>query len=83
MSINYDDSEGETTGIEYLQTRPDWAVQAGNGTITFAATADRKVNVYTVTGTLANSVSIKAGNTKTINVPAGMYMVNGVKIIVK
>ena len=83
MSINYDDSESETTGIEYLQTRPDLAVQAGNGTITFAATADRKVNVYTVTGTLVNNISIKAGNTETINVPAGMYMVNGVKIIVK
>lgn len=83
MSINYDDSEGETTGIEHLQTRPDLAVQAGNGTITFAATADRKVNVYTVTGTLVNNISIKAGNTETINVPAGMYMVNGVKIIVK
>lgn len=83
MSINYDDSDGETTGIEYLQTRPDLAVQAGNGTITFAATADRKVNVYTVTGTLVNNISIKAGNTETINVPAGMYMVNGVKIIVK
>ena len=83
MSINYDDSEGETTGIEYLQTRPDLAVQAGNSTITFTATADRKVNVYTVTGTLVNNVSIKAGNTETINVPAGMYMVNGVKIIVK
>ena len=83
MSINYDDSEGETTGIEYLQTRPDLAAQAGNGTITFTATADRKVNVYTVTGTLVNNVSIKAGNTETINVPAGMYMVNGVKIIVK
>lgn len=83
MSINYDDSEGETTGIEYLQTRPDLAVQAGNGTITFTAAADRKVNVYTVTGTLVNNVSIKAGNTETINVPAGMYMVNGVKIIVK
>ncbi|RQE02978.1 hypothetical protein [Prevotella intermedia] len=83
MSINYDDSESETTGIEYLQTRPDLAVQAGNGTITFAATADRKVNVYTVTGTLVNNISIKAGNTETINVPAGMYVVNGVKIIVK
>lgn len=83
MSINYDDSDGETTGIEYLQTRPDLAVQAGNGTITFTATADRKVNVYTVTGTLVNNISIKAGNTETINVPAGMYMVNGVKIIVK
>lgn len=83
MPINYDDSESETTGIEYLQTRPDLAVQAGNGTITFAATADRKVNVYTVTGTLVNNISIKAGNTETINVPAGMYMVNGVKIIVK
>ena len=83
MSINYDDSEGETTGIEHLQTRPDLAVQAGNGSITFVASVNTKVNVYTVTGTLVNNVSIKAGNTETINVPAGMYMVNGVKIIVK
>ena len=83
MSINYDDSEGETTGIEYLQTRPDLAIQAGNGTITFAATVDSKVNIYTVTGTLASSVNVKAGSTETINVPAGMYVINGVKVIVK
>ena len=83
MSVIYDDSDDEVTGIANLQTRPNLAVQAGNGTITFAATVDSKVNVYTVTGTLANSVSIKAGNTETINVPAGMYVVNGVKIIVK
>lgn len=83
MSVIYDDSDDEVTGITNLQTRPNLAVQAGNGTITFAATVDSKVNVYTVTGTLANSVSIKAGNTQTINVPAGMYVVNGVKIIVK
>ncbi|PIK17636.1 hypothetical protein CTI16_00210 [Prevotella intermedia] len=83
MSVIYDDSDDEVTGITNLQTRPNLEVQAGNSTITFAATVDSKVNVYTVTGTLANSVSIKAGNTQTINVPAGMYMVNGVKIIVK
>lgn len=83
MSVIYDDSDDEVTGITNLQTRPNLEVQAGNGTITFAATVDSKVNVYTVTGTLANSVSIKAGNTQTINVPAGMYVVNGVKIIVK
>lgn len=83
MSVIYDDSNDEVTGIANLQTHPNLAVQAGNGTITFAATVDSKVNVYTVTGTLANSVSIKAGNTETINVPAGMYVVNGVKIIVK
>ena len=83
MSVIYDDSDDEVTGITNLQTRPNLEVQAGNGTITFAATVDSKVNVYTATGTLANSVSIKAGNTETINVPAGMYVVNGVKIIVK
>ncbi len=83
MSVIYDDSDGETTGIEDLLTRPNLAVQAGNGSITFAATVDSKVNIYTVTGTLVNNVNIKAGNTETINVPAGMYVVNGVKIIVK
>ena len=27
--------------------------------------------------------TIKAGETKTVNIPAGIYVVNGVKIIVK
>lgn len=83
MSVIYDDSQDETTGIANLQPRPNLAVQAGNGTITFAATVDSKVNIYTVTGTLASSVNVKAGSTETINVPAGMYVINGVKVIVK
>lgn len=83
MSVIYDDSQDETTGIANLQPRPNLAVQAGNGTITFAATVDSKVNIYTVTGTLASSVNVKAGSTETINVPAGIYVINGVKVIVK
>ena len=83
MSVIYDDSQDEATGIANLQPRPNLAVQAGNGTITFAATVDSKVNIYTVTGTLASSVNVKAGSTETINVPAGMYIINGVKVIVK
>ena len=83
MSVIYDDSQDEATGIANLQPRPNLAVQAGNGTITFAVTVDSKVNIYTVTGTLASSVNVKAGSTETINVPAGMYVINGVKVIVK
>ena len=83
MSVIYDDSQDEATGIANLQPRPNLAVQAGNGTITFAATVDSKVNIYTVTGTLTSSVNVKAGSTETINVPAGMYVINGVKVIVK
>lgn len=83
MSVIYDDSQDEATGIVNLQPRPNLAVQAGNGTITFAATVDSKVNIYTVTGTLASSVNVKAGSTETINVPAGIYVINGVKVIVK
>lgn len=83
MSVIYDDSQDEATGIANLQPRPNLAVQAGNGTITFAATVDSKVNIYTVTGTLASSVNVKAGSTETINIPAGMYVINGVKVIVK
>lgn len=83
MSVIYDDSQDEATGIANLQPRPNLAVQAGNGTITFAATVDSKVNIYTVTGTLASSVNVKAGSTETVNVPAGMYVINGVKVIVK
>ena len=73
----------ETTGISDVTTAADLSVTAGYGTITFTATADKVVNVASINGAVANRVNVKAGETRTISVPAGIYVINNAKIIVK
>lgn len=71
------------TGIGEVTEKPDMAVIAGNGSLTFATTTDRQVQVFSTDGTTVNRLSMKAGETRTITLPAGIYIVNGKKIIVK
>ena len=71
------------TGIGEVTEKPDMAVIAGNGSLTFATTTDRQVQVFSTDGTTVNRLSMKAGETRTITLPAGVYIVNGKKIIVK
>ena len=71
------------TGIGEVTEKPDMAVIAGNGSLTFATTTDRQVQVFNTDGTTVNRLSMKAGETRTITLPAGIYIVNGKKIIVK
>ena len=71
------------TGIGEVTEKPDMAVIAGNGSLTFATTTDRQVQVFSTNGTTVNRLSMKAGETRTITLPAGIYIVNGKKIIVK
>ncbi len=77
------DGSGEATGITELENRPDLAVSAGQGSITITSTKDRHINVIATNGMNAASVNVKAGDSTTVHVPAGLYIVNGVKIIVK
>ena len=71
------------TGIGEVTEKPDMAVIAGNGSLTFATTTDRQIQVFSTDGTTVNRLSMKAGETRTITLPAGIYTVNGKKIIVK
>ncbi|MBP5513201.1 MAG: hypothetical protein J6Y04_00250 [Bacteroidaceae bacterium] len=61
----------------------DLAVQADHGTLTIASKADNNVRVSGVNGISRYNFNMKAGDVKTVNVPAGVYIVNGVKILVK
>jgi len=75
-----------TTGIGAAQasaTSPDLAVIPGNGTLTLCAREAQQVNVYTIGGTKAASVSLRSGEATTIGVPSGVYVVNNVRILVK
>ena len=73
----------EPDGINSLTHRADLMVTSGKGTITMASTIDQDVRVNSLNGMLINNVSLQSGEMHTINVPTGIYVVNGVKIIVK
>ena len=87
MMLGFDIAFGEntTTGIADLtdEAVADLVAIPGRGTITFKATADNDVQIVKANGIAAGRVVIAAGETKTINVPAGLYIVNGAKLIVK
>lgn len=74
---------GETTGIADMTRKADLTVSAGNGSITLSAAVDTKATITAVSGVCVDRLSLKAGETRTLSVPAGLYVINGVKIIVK
>ncbi len=71
------------TGITDVSSNPDLAVSASNGNITIAAAKDQNVRINSVSGAAIVNMEMMAGQTRTVAVPKGMYIVNGVKIIVK
>lgn len=83
FSISFDDAGGWTTGITNVDTRPDLAIYAGEGTITAKAQVKTVVKVYAVNGMIIATMNIEQGETKSISLPAGIYVVNNVKIIVR
>ena len=85
ISYNLDEMEdaGFTTGLEELGTKADMMIRSGKGFITITTTADQKFTIRTINGLTLRNVSVKAGSTTTVNLPAGIYIVNNTKITVK
>ena len=84
FGLIFDEGIGDDpTGISSLSGNPDLMVIPGNGIITMTSTIEQNVRVNSVSGVLVNNAKLQAGETQTINVPAGVYVINGVKIIVK
>ena len=70
-----------TTGIDETCTA-SFRVYGVEGAVEVVCGADTVVSVYAATGQLVNQTAVKAGKTG-IALPAGVYMVNGNKVIVK
>jgi hypothetical protein len=83
FDIIFDEGNGTPTGINDVTSRIDTGIRAGKGTITIMSAIDNNVKIYTAGGMNYYNIDMQAGETKTVNVPAGIYVVNGVKIIVK
>ena len=58
-------------------------VKTDRGTITITATAEKDVRIDNLGGMSVNKVHLNAGETKSIQVPAGIYIINGTKIQVR
>lgn len=59
------------------------AIFIDHGAITLSSGKDTDVRIYTVSGALVEATSVAAGTTKTVSIPAGLYVVNGTKVTVK
>jgi len=81
--VSFDELENGTTGIEDATTEADLMVRAGNGSITLTATRSQAVAIHAISGVNMNRIQLNAGETKVVNLPAGIYVVNNVKIVVK
>ena len=77
------EGENNTTGIVDIEKKNYSGIAAGDGTITITAGAAGTYRIFSAAGQNANTVVLKAGETRTVNVPAGVYVVNGVKVLVK
>ena len=72
------------TGIDdVLNNTADLKVVSGRGTLTLTSAKDQAVTITALNGARVNKVSLSAGETRTVSLPAGVYILNNTKIIVK
>ena len=86
LGIIFDEGIGnmDATGIKDVQTtKPDLMIEVGKGYMTLTSTADQDVKVYSVSGVNVLNAKMQNGESKTVAVPSGIYIVNGAKLIVK
>jgi hypothetical protein len=59
-------------------------IVTGKGTITVTAiNGDEAFRIISLTGQNVSNMNLKSGDSETVAVPSGLYLVNGVKVIVK
>nr|MBP7472294.1 hypothetical protein [Prevotella sp.] len=83
FDLSFDDEEASTTGITSTGSQPDMMIETGIGTITVSVTASQSVHIYNLSGMSIANEMLQAGESKTYNVPAAVYIVNKTKLIVK
>ena len=58
-------------------------ITTGKGFISITSDADTAYRIRTVSGQNIDALNLKAGESRTVYVPAGIYLVNGLKVLVK
>lgn len=71
------------TSLDEQTAEADLMVRAGNGVVTLSATRSQDVTINTLSGMSVKRIALEAGDTQTVSLPSGIYVINNVKIIVK
>ncbi len=82
--VVFDPSDITTTGISDIHATEGYlVVTVGHGYMTLTATAATRYAAYTVGGQLVARGTLAQGDSHTVSVPAGVYVVNNQKVVVK
>ena len=73
---------GVPSGISTITTSGT-SVRGGNGEILISSDKAQTMSIYSLSGQMVKQANVKAGENIAVSVPAGLYIVNGKKIIVK
>ena len=73
---------GTPSGISSITTSGT-SVRGGNGEILISSDKAQTMSVYSLSGQMVKQANVKAGENIAVPVTAGLYIVNGKKIIVK
>lgn len=68
---------------ETATTSAGFMFSAETGKLTVTATKDLRTNIRNINGQTIDTTSLKAGETRTVALPSGIYMVNGTKVVVR
>ena len=85
MGTNWYYLAGKPTGIASPESSPSDAltVEGGHGQITLSAQKAQTVSVFSVSGQQVAARRVAAGETVTVALPSGIYVVNGKKVVVR
>lgn len=84
FNVAFGENFGEVTGIETAKAEETGIeVAPGAGSIEIHALKNAAVVVYDMSGMVVERLDMVAGDTQTVNLPAGIYLVNKNKVAVK
>lgn len=72
---------GQPSGISTISLNK--GIYGGNGEIIISSDRSQTVKIFNLSGQKVTSVAVQAGERQVIPVPSGIYIVNGIKVIVK
>lgn len=72
---------GQPSGISAISLNK--GIYGGNGEIIISSDRSQTVKIFNLSGQKVTSVAVQAGERQVIPVPSGIYIVNGIKVIVK
>ena len=78
-----ENDDDDITGINAVRKNSNLAIIPGEGYITIMAKADSNVAIHSVNGMTIDKCNLRAGDIRKVAMPSGIYVINGVKMIVK